>query len=114
MAKKSIWIDNTRPPINYIWAKTDSAGNIVGVYQWSGNEWLRIANEISGGGSTLKGDGIIKAYTLEGEEIEVAYSMSQNPGTVVVRTESGTILSKTPKGDNLQEVVTVEMLSWGD
>jgi hypothetical protein len=40
--------------------------------------------------------------------------MSPNPGTIVVRTDSGTILSQTPKGNDLQEVVTVEMLCWGD
>lgn len=112
MAKKSIWIDNTRPPTNYIWAKTDAAGNILGIYQWSGTTWIKIASEISGGGSTIKGDGIIKTTTLEGEELEVVYSMSQNPGTLVVRTDSGTILSKTPTGENPQELLTVENLSW--
>jgi hypothetical protein len=113
MAKKSIWIDNTRPPTNYIWAKTDPYGNVLGVFQWSGNTWVKIASDISGG-DTIKGDGVIKAVTLEGEEIEVTYSMSPNPGTIVVRTDSGTILSQTPKGNDLQEVVTVEMLCWGD
>lgn len=112
MAKKSIWIDNTRPPTNYIWAKTDTAGNIIGVYQWSGSAWIKVASEIPGGGTIPEGDGIIKAVTLEGEEIEVAYSMSQNPGTIVVRTDSGTILSKTPTGENPQELLTVENLSW--
>ena len=41
------------------------------------------------------------------------YSMSANPGTVVVRTDTGTILANTPSGKDPQEVATVEMLKWG-
>jgi len=113
MAKKSIWIDNTRPPINYIWAKTDSAGNIIGVYQWNGTTWIKIASTVVDP-NTPKGDGTIQAVTLEGESIDIAYSMSPNPGTIVIRTDKGTILSRTPDGNDPQELVTVEMLSWNN
>lgn len=109
MAKKSIWIDNTRPPTNYIWAKTDLSGNVVGVYEWDGSTWIKIANSNV---VTGNGDGTISAVTLNGEEVQMSYSMSPYPGNIVVRTDEGTILSNTPDGDNPQEVVTVEMLSW--
>lgn len=109
MAKKTIWIDNTRPPINYIWAKTDASGNIIGIYQWNGSGWVKIASNNTG---TVTGDGTITAVTLEGEEVSVGYSMSPHPGSMVVRTDKGTLLSNTPDGEDPQELVTVEMLSW--
>lgn len=110
MAKKSIWIDNTRPPTNYIWAKTDTSGNIIGVYQWNGLGWVKIAS--TAGTTTPEGDGTITAFTLEGEEIQLYYSMSANPGTVAIRTDKGTLLAASPDGADPQELVTVEMLSW--
>ena len=109
MAKKSIWIDNTRPPTNYIWAKTDLLGNVVGVYEWDGSTWIKIANSNT---TTITGDGILSATTLEGETVEVGYSMSPYSGTVVVRTVDGTVLSKTPSGDDPNELATVELMSW--
>lgn len=109
MAKKTIWIDNTRPPTNYIWAKTDLEGNIAGVYEWNGFEWIKIASNNTVIGN---GDGLISAVTLNGEEVQMAYGMSPYPGSIVVRTDQGTILSNTPDGSNPQELVTVEMLSW--
>ena len=112
MAKKSIWIDNTRPPTNYIWAKTDASGNIIGVYQWNGSGWIKIASTTET--VTPEGDGTIKAITLEGEEIQLYYSMSAHPGTVVVRTDKGTILGVTPTGEDTQELVTAEMLMWNN
>lgn len=109
MAKKTIWIDNDRPPTNYIWAKTDDHGNILGVYQYNGVDWVKIASQV---GPSVEGDGTITAVTLEGETIQLNYSMSAISGTAVVRTDKGTILAKTPTGDDPQELITVEMLSW--
>jgi hypothetical protein len=37
--------------------------------------------------------------------------MSPHPGSMVVRTDKGTLLSTTPDGEDPQELVTVEMLS---
>jgi hypothetical protein len=111
MAKKSIWIDNTRPPTNYIWAKTDLEGNIIGVYEWNGSMWVKIASENTGI-SPVTGDGVISAVTLNGETVQLVYSISPYPGSVVVRTDKGTILSNTPEGNDPQEVITVELMSW--
>lgn len=112
MAKKSIWIDNTRPPTNYIWAKTDSSGKVIGVYQWNGSTWVKIASTTET--VTPEGDGTITATTLEGDTIKLAYSMSAQPGTVAIRTDKGTLIGKTPDGEDPQELVTVEMLSWDE
>lgn len=114
MAKKSIWIDNTRPPINYIWAKTDAAGKVIGVYEWSGTTWIKLTSTNDTDGTTPTGDGIIKAVTLEGESINIGYSMSSLPGTVAIRTDKGTLMATTPSGEYPQELVTTEMLSWVD
>lgn len=109
MAKKSIWIDNTRPPTNYIWAKTDLEGNVIGVYEWDGSTWIKIANSNT---TTVTGDGVISAVTLSGETVQVNYSISPYPASIVIRTDGGTILGETPDGDNPQELVTVELMSW--
>lgn len=37
--------------------------------------------------------------------------MSPYSGTVVVRTVDGTVLSKTPSGDDPNELATVELMS---
>jgi hypothetical protein len=42
----------------------------------------------------------------------VNYSISPYPGSIVIRTDGGTILGETPDGDNPQELVTVELMSW--
>lgn len=111
MAKKSIWIDNTRPPTNYIWAKTDLEGNVIGVYEWNGSAWIKIANSNN---TTIEGDGVISAVTLNGEEVKVNYSISPYPASMVIRTDEGTVLSSTPSGDNPKELVTVDLLSWNN
>lgn len=110
MAKKSLWIDNDRPPINYIWAKTDDAGNIIGVYQYNGVAWVKIASQVTE--PTVEGDGTIAAVTLEGEPIQLYYSMSPISGTAVIRTDKGTITAKTPTGADPNELITAELLSW--
>lgn len=109
MAKKSIWIDNTRPPTNYIWAKTDLEGNVIGVYEWNGLTWIKIASNNT---TTIVGDGVISAVTLNGETVQVNYSISPYPASIVVRTDNGTILCETPDGNDPQELVTVELMSW--
>ena len=112
MAKKQIWIDNTRPPTNYIWAKTDESGNIVGIYQYNGIAWVKIA--AGRFASVTDGDGVINAVTLNGDPIQIAYSIDPRPNSIIVRTDTGTIKAVTPTGNDLQEVATVEMLSWNE
>lgn len=113
MAKKSVWIDNTTPPTNYIWVKTDEYGEVIGVYQYNGNGWIRIA---SGNNSIVSGEGVIAVTTLDGQETVIGYSENANPNTVVVRSDTGVIKAKTPVSEedlnDKNTVVTVEMLTW--
>lgn len=111
MAKKSVWIDNTVPPTNYIWVKTNEYGEIVGVFQYDGKMWVRLPFENN---STIEGDGVIDAVTVTGEAVKINYSIDPMLTTVAVRTDTGTIKSTTPTGKDLYEVVTVELLSWQD
>ena len=112
MAKKSIWVDNTRPPTNYIWAKTDSSGKIIGVYEYTGTSWIELISKNNPDADVPTGDGVIKAITLSGESINISYSMSELPGTVAIRTDKGTLMGETPSGEDPKELVTVELLSW--
>ena len=43
MAKKTIWKDNSTPPTNYIWMRTDASGNVIGVYEYTNGSWVKIA-----------------------------------------------------------------------
>lgn len=111
MAKKSVWIDNTVPPTNYIWVKTDNYGEVIGVYQYDGNEWVQLP---IGNVNSIEGDGKIGAVTLEGETIDINYSIDPLPNNVVIRTDTGTIKTVTPDGKDIREVATVELISWQD
>ena len=111
MAKKSVWIDNTVPPTNYIWVKTDSYGEVIGVYQYDGKEWIQLP---IGNVNSIEGDGKISAVTLEGETIDINYSIDPLPNNIVIRTDTGTIRTVTPDGKDIREVATVELISWQD
>lgn len=41
-SKKTIWRDNTVPPTNYIWMRTNIRDELIGVYEWFNGEWHRI------------------------------------------------------------------------
>jgi hypothetical protein len=44
MAKKTIWKDNSTPPTNYIWMRTDASGNLMGIYEYINGSWIKIAS----------------------------------------------------------------------
>jgi hypothetical protein len=35
---KTIWRDNTMPPTNYIWMRTNMRHELIGVYEWLNGE----------------------------------------------------------------------------
>lgn len=39
---KKIWRDNTMPPTNYIWMRTNKKDQLIGVYEWLNGQWCRI------------------------------------------------------------------------
>lgn len=39
---KKIWRDNTMPPTNYIWMKTDLKKKLIGIYEWYNGKWHEI------------------------------------------------------------------------
>jgi len=115
MAKKSVWIDNTTPPTNFIWVKTDEYGEIIGVYEYSNGEWVKIA---SGNNAEVSGDGVVVVTTLDGTETVIGYSEKAVPSTILVRTNSGVLKASTPTSESDLEddtsVVTLEMLKWNN
>lgn len=40
---KKIWRDNTMPPTNYVWMKTNLKGELIGVYEWYDGKWRPIS-----------------------------------------------------------------------
>lgn len=39
---KRIWRDNTMPPTNYIWMKTNLKNELIGIYEWVEGKWREI------------------------------------------------------------------------
>lgn len=39
---KKIWRDNTMPPTNYVWMRTNLKGELIGVYEWYEGKWRLI------------------------------------------------------------------------
>jgi len=39
---KKIWRDNTMPPTNYIWMRTNLKKELIGVYEWIEGRWRLI------------------------------------------------------------------------
>lgn len=40
MAKKTLWIDNTVPPTDFIWLKLDADGKEIGYFEHNGKNWV--------------------------------------------------------------------------
>lgn len=62
---KKIWRDNTMPPTNYVWMRTNVKGELIGVYEWVEGKWRLI--HIHGGGSS-------DTYTREEIDILLQYT----------------------------------------
>jgi len=87
MAKKTIWKDNTVPPTNYIWMRTDAAGNVVGVYEYINGSWTKIAaarGVSSSNGTIVTNNGTVVYYTTMEQGAE-----ETNLSGIVCRDENG-------------------------
>lgn len=69
MAKKTIWKDNSTPPTNYIWMRTDASGNLMGIYEYTNGSWIKIASSraiSSSNGTVISSSGEVVYYnTME-------------------------------------------------
>lgn len=66
MAKKVVWKDNTTPPTNYIWMRTDASGNVIGVYEYINGSWTKVAaarSLASSNGTITSSSGEIPYYS---------------------------------------------------
>lgn len=87
MAKKTVWKDNTTPPTNYVWMRTDAAGNVIGVYEYINGSWVKVSSGRgldSSNGTIVSSNGEIVYYsTMEQGSLEDDLS------GVVYRDENG-------------------------
>lgn len=51
---KKIWRDNTMPPTNYVWMKTNLKGELIGVYEWYDGKWRPISIKPDGSDTYTK------------------------------------------------------------
>lgn len=115
MAKKSLWIDNTVPPTNYIWAKTDDAGNIIGIYKWNSYKWEEIPMSVVPDSDIDLADG---QYVITGKNQEtgesVSFIVSESPvygaQSVAIRSVTGTLSGAPAVNDD--EYLTRAQMCW--
>lgn len=99
MAKKIVWKDNTTPPTNYIWMKTDASGNVIGVYEYINGSWadVEVKTTDSLSGTIPSNSGKIPYYsTMEQSSDQIDLS------GVVYRDENGIAQVATLPGDSSQ------------
>lgn len=112
MAKKTIWKDNTTPPTNYIWMRTDASGNVIGVYEYTNGSWVKIASAkgiSASNGTVLSSNGTVVYYTTM-EQVADETDLSG----IVYRDENGIAQVATLPEDTTQwrneDVVNVKTL----
>lgn len=79
---KKIWRDNTMPPTNYIWIRTDLDDNLIGVYEWLNEHWHKLDFDGYGTYNRCEID-----YLLQYTELEVVRKIRNgeyNIGTAIV------------------------------
>lgn len=103
MAKKLIWKDNTEPPKDRIWIKLDNTGNVTGIYEFNGNNWIKIAT------GTAENMTIV---SLDGSVITVLGDQTVTPNTIAVRTETGQLRAADPIVE--EDLVTLKMMMWNN
>lgn len=100
MAKKVVWKDNTIPPTNYIWMRTDASGNVIGVYEYINGSWTKVTavrGLASSNGTIISSSGEIPYYsTMEQGSAEADLS------GVVYRDENGVAQVATLPEDSSQ------------
>lgn len=100
MAKKTIWKDNSTPPTNYIWMRTDESGNVIGVYEYIRGSWVRIttARGISASnGTILTNNGTVVYYTTMEQGAK-----EEDLSGIVYRDENGIAQVATLPDDKTQ------------
>lgn len=109
--KKQIWRDNTEPPKNYIWKKTNDMGIEIGTYIYNGKAWVKVENG-SGNAGQVSPSVINSIYASDenGKQTILRYSKEKDNLTLVQRTETGAIRASDPERED--EVVTLNLLTW--
>jgi len=102
---KKVWRDNTMPPTNYIWMKTNMNNELIGVYEWLNGQWHRIK---IGGDST---DTYTKQeidYLLQYTEQEIIRKLIE--GEYDISFDIDDALSTESENAVQNKVVTAELM----
>ena len=99
MAKKTIWKDNSTPPTNYIWMRTDASGNVIGIYEYTNGSWIKIGSSKVGAanGTVISNSGEVVYYST----MEQGTS-NMNLAGIVYRDENGVAQVATLSEDKSQ------------
>ena len=111
MAKKIFWKDNTTPPTNHIWAKTDDNGKVIGIYEHDGDKWVLVKTPQTGGGvPTTNIPNQVYVTDKYGNQISIEYNVNPIPNTIAVRDAKGNLKTGIPIENN--DCVPLELFSW--
>lgn len=110
MAKKVLWRDNTTPPTNHIWAKTDGEGNLIGIYEHNGDIWVPIQTPTSGGVPTTNIPNQVYVTDEYGNQTTVPYAVNPIPNTIVMRDNKGKVKTGIP--EDQEDCIPLSCFSW--
>lgn len=113
MSKKVFWKDNTIPPTNHIWCKTDGEGNVLGIYEHNGDTWVPVKKPSTGDGVPITNIPNQVYVTDEyGNQITLKYSIDPDPNTIAIRSNKGNL--KTGNPVDTDDCVPLSSFSWID
>lgn len=113
MSKKVFWKDNTTPPTNHIWCKTDGEGNVLGVYEHNGDTWVPIQRPSTGDGVPVTNIPNQVYVTDEyGNQVTIDYSVSAIPNTIAIRSDKGNLKTGLPVDSD--DCIPLSLFSWID
>lgn len=112
MSKKVLWKDNNTPPTNYIWAKTDSDGRVIGIYKHDGDKWVPVQTPSTEGVPITNEPSQVYITDEYGNQATIQYSIDEIPNTFALRTNEGNLRTGNPIDNN--DCVPLILFSWID
>ncbi len=96
MAKKTLWKDNTMPPTNFLWLKLDPWGEVIGLFEWNGVEWVKVKGKGEGGSGIkyVDKDGVEHNITDLGVDEDGHFQLVDSDGEPIVTLVDDNSLSE--------------------
>lgn len=112
MSKKVLWKDNNIPPTNYIWAKTDSDGKVIGIYKHDGDKWVPVQTPSGEGVPTTNIPSQVYITDEYGNQATIEYSVDPISNTIALRSKQGNLKTGSPVDSD--DCVPLALFSWID